>query len=219
MRGTAVAWRSLLTNLLRPLSADLALLVPACGPRTILHDHARYDWSFDEPVDDWGCELNRICRACGVEEDSWRASAKRTAYEGMWGGVVLDHRSGPAIGSGAIIMVLRDLLLDHMDVIREYDKVVITRSDHLYIAPHPPLSPLDQIQVPKGEDWWGITDRHHVIDKESIETYLCIARWWMQNHELVGRTITAHHNPEQLFFLFLQHTDLYRKVVRDDRCM
>lgn len=211
VRGGNDAWNSLITHVLKPLNADLALFT-CKREKTILHETAKFDWSFEDP--DWTAELCRVCKECGLQEDVWHDSATRTSYESLWGGVMLDGREMK--GSGVLIMLLRDMLLKHLSVLKEYDKVIITRSDHLYFFDHPVLSTAD-IDIPIGEDWWGITDRHHVVDSSKIEAYLCIVRWWMQNIDFVENCIKKHHNPEQLLALYFK--TLSFSINRSIRCM
>lgn len=214
IRGGEAAWNSLIKHVCEPLGADLALFVAKMEDKTILHRRAKFDWSFEDP-EEWGNELNRVCTECGVQPDAWQSSARRTCYESLWGGVTLN---GEVLkGSGALIMLLRDMLLEKLTILKKYDKIIITRSDHLYFFDHPPLSSDDVIEVPRGEDWWGITDRHHVVPVSKIETYLCIARWWMQNIELVEQSMPKHHNPEQLLALYFRHASF--TIVRTRRCM
>lgn len=211
IRGGPDAWNSLIKHVLKPFNADLALFT-CKSERTILHDVAKYDWSFDDP--DWTTELIRICKECGLQADAWCGSASRTSYESLWGGVNLN--GVPLPGSGALIMLLRDLLLSKLSVLKQYDKIMITRSDHLYFFDHPELTD-SHIDIPVGEDWWGITDRHHVVDKSVIETYLCIVKWWMQNLEFVENSIEKHHNPEQLLAIYFKNLSF--KINRSPRCM
>tara|TARA_B100000676_G_scaffold300338_2_gene345887 strand:+ start:2717 stop:3574 length:858 start_codon:yes stop_codon:yes gene_type:complete len=214
IRGGETAWNSLLQRVCGPLDADLALFVSRMSEKTILHEKAKFDWSFDDPVD-WGDELNRICSECGIQKNCWHACARRTCYESLWGGVLLDGKV--LKGSGALIMILRDMLLSKLPILQRYEKIIITRSDHLYFYDHPPLSPGDEIEVPVGEDWWGITDRHHVVPVSKIETYLCIAKWWMQNIEMVENSMPRHHNPEQLLAMYFK--DMSFDIKRTKRTM
>ena len=211
IRGGETAWNSLIEHVLKPLNADLALFTSKTN-KTILHEKAKYDWSFEDP--DWTNELSRVCRECGMEEDAWYDVARRTSYESMWGGVVLDSQL--LKGSGALIMILRDMLLCKLSKLKQYDKIIITRSDHLYFFDHPKLTDAD-VEIPFGEDYWGITDRHHVVSCSILETYLCIVKWWMQNLEFVEKSIARHHNPEQLLALYFK--TLSFNVKRSPRCM
>lgn len=213
IRGGEEAWRSLITHVLDPLQADLALLAARTETDCLLHEVARYDWCFDDP-EDWGQELDRVCRESGSAVD-WLCSARASAYEGLWGGVMIDGRLQR--GSGVITMILRDKLLAYYDVLRTYDKVIVTRSDHLYLCDHVFPSPECRLEIPVGEDWWGVTDRHHIVDKEVLELYLCVARWWMQNHQSINNEIKSHHNPEQLLALYFREIGIVPKRVA--RCM
>ena len=212
VRGGVHAWTSLIKHVLQPLNADLALFTNRTE-KTILQEVAKYDWSHEDP--DWTSEMRRVCRDCGLDESAWHESARRTSYESLWGGVVLDGQL--LKGSGAIIMLLRDMLLSKLSILKQYDKVIITRSDQLYFFDHPQLTANSDIDIPIGEDWWGLTDRHHVVDSSIIETYLCIAKWWMQNIDFVENSIEKHHNPEQLLALFFK--TLSFKIIRTSRCM
>lgn len=213
IRGGVDAWNSLIEHVLTPLDADLALFTCRRDDKTILHKKAKYDWSFTDP-EDWGDQLNRVCAECGVPENEWHESARRTSYESLWGGVMLD--GAMLKGSGAIIMLLRDMLLQKLSTLKHYEKIIITRSDHLYFFDHPELT-CNDIDIPIGEDWWGVTDRHHVVDRSIIETYLCIVKWWMQNLEFVERSIPKHHNPEQLLAVYFKTIGF--AVNRSPRCM
>jgi len=82
-------------------------------------------------------------------------------------------------GSGGILIFYRYLLLDYLinaDIINKYDRFVITRSDYIYTLPHPKMEILnkDYIWVPNGEYYNGITDRHAVLSKNNIVSYLNI---------------------------------------------
>jgi hypothetical protein len=60
--------------------------------------------------------------------------------------------------------------LEEDDVLDRYDRFVVTRSDFVWLCPHPPLSLLDRgfVWIPDGEDYGGITDRHLVVSREDL---------------------------------------------------
>ena len=212
VRGGPDAWNSLIKHVLKPLGADLALFT-AKTKKTILHEVSKFDWSFEDP--DWTAEMSRVCSECGLEEDAWHVTATRTSYEGMFGGVMLQGQL--LKGKGAIIMIIRDLLLCKLPILKKYDKIIITRSDHMYFFDHPQFTDAN-IEIPLGnDDWWGYSERHNVIDNSIIETYLCILKWWMQNLDFVETSIKKHHNPEQLLALYVK--TLSFSVHRPPRCM
>ena len=158
-RGSKRAWESLLHNVMKPLNADLAILFGAQQSCDFLENIATYNWNFDEPKDDWGTLFDEICSKHEIT-NSWRETAHKTAYEGLWGGVIINGENMK--GSGAIAILLREILLSHLDILLQYDTIIFTRSDHLYLAEHT-IPCRENIYVPKGEDWWGITDRHYIF--------------------------------------------------------
>lgn len=66
-------------------------------------------------------------------------------------------------------------LIDN-NLIEEYDRFIITRSDFIYRLPHPSMDILkeDYIWFPDSEHYGGYTDRHVVLSKNNIISYLNI---------------------------------------------
>ena len=227
MRGGPRAWQTLIDRVLIPLKARLALAVrrdaqldefKALFGRDVPGGVA--DWSFEDSAD-WGVELDKVCDRCAVERGSWKTTARQSASEGMWGGALVD--GAPLRGSGAVLYCLRErLLVTHIDDILCYDYTIVTRSDHFYLAVHPVPRSLfcdarPTVCAPFGEDYHGVTDRHHVVDRRSVELYLCVARYLVQNHTDVVKRIVDHPNPEQVFSLYFDAVGLH--VARFQRCM
>jgi hypothetical protein len=82
-------------------------------------------------------------------------------------------------GSAGIIIFFRWFLLKNLlenDLIEKYDRFIITRSDFIYQLPHPKLELLDEkyLWLPNSEHYGGFTDRHVVLSKNNIESYLNI---------------------------------------------
>jgi hypothetical protein len=65
-------------------------------------------------------------------------------------------------------------MLKEHGCLERYERFVVTRSDFLWLAPHPPLELLreDRVWIPEGEDWEGINDRHAILDRSSLAAYL-----------------------------------------------
>jgi hypothetical protein len=213
-RGSDVAWESLLNNVIKPLNVDLAILFGAQQSCDFLEKIATYNWNFDEPQD-WGDLFDEICSEHNIT-NSWRETAQKTSYEGLWGGAMLHEHVMK--GSGAIAILLRHMLLSHLDTMLQYDTIILTRSDHLYLAKHH-ITDRDNIFVPRGEDWWGITDRHYVFPSASCNDVLGVAVWLMKNHSKITECISRHHNPEQLLKLYFEDIGIYDKILRCKRCM
>jgi len=62
------------------------------------------------------------------------------------------------------------------NILSEYDRFIITRSDFIYQLPHPTMEIMDKrfIWIPDCEHYEGYTDRHVVLSKSNIEPYLNI---------------------------------------------
>jgi len=82
-------------------------------------------------------------------------------------------------GSAGILLFFRWFLLKNLidhDLINAYDRFIITRSDFIYQLPHPKLDLMNEhcIWIPDCEHYGGYTDRHVVLSKTNIESYLNI---------------------------------------------
>lgn len=105
----------------------------------------------------------------------WRESLK---FSNQLMGGVKDERH-PQVASGGRVIFLRWLLLKNLidtDLINQYDRFIITRSDFIYQLPHPSMKILNDrfIWIPNGEHYGGYTDRHAILSKSNIESYLNI---------------------------------------------
>ena len=104
----------------------------------------------------------------------WREFLK-IIFKG-WGvkGAYTEH---PA--SSGILIFFRWFLLKNLidnDLINKYDKFIVTRSDFIYQLPHPKVEFMNtqNIWIPDGEHYNGYTDRHVILSKHNIESYLNI---------------------------------------------
>jgi len=104
----------------------------------------------------------------------WREFLK-IVFHG-WGvkGAKTEH---PA--SSGILLFFRWFLLKNLidnDLINKYDRFIITRSDYIYQLPHPKVELMNEnrIWIPNCEYYGGYTDRHVVLSKNNIESYLNI---------------------------------------------
>ena len=82
-------------------------------------------------------------------------------------------------GSAGILIFFRWFLLKNVidnDLLSKYDRFVITRSDFIFQLPHPKIESLNKnyIWIPDGEDYGGYTDRHAILSKNNIISYLNI---------------------------------------------
>lgn len=93
------------------------------------------------------------------------------------GGIKDLHNQHP--GSAGILIFFRWFLLKNLldnNLINIYDRFIITRSDFIYQLPHPKLDYMNEkyIWFPNEEYYGGFTDRHVILNKNNIVSYLNI---------------------------------------------
>jgi hypothetical protein len=121
------------------------------------------------------------------------------------------------IGSGAIIFVFRDFLLrNYKNILEKYDRIILTRSDYFYVDEHPIL-PNNNFYIVEGEDYGGITDRHHIFNSKDLINVLDILNFMCneQNHDF----ILSHKdiNPEKMLKIFFDSNGISKKIERIKR--
>ena len=178
-RSWDLTWERFQAHLLEPLSAELALCVSqrdnrTHGHRSPFYRHASHIWVFREPRNfsrSWDHAFEHERRIHHYSHTSWRAllRVKSDHNTGSWlGGVegaTIKYEDGLGqVGYSGGELYARWVLVQHLaTVLHRYARVVLTRSDTLFCAPHPPVD-FEHIWIPRGEeDWYGITDRHAVL--------------------------------------------------------
>lgn len=204
-RGTHVAWDSLRRNLLKPFNADLALVFGKGEPSNVLYETAKYTKLVDE-YDDWGDVVDEIIQKESIAPYDWRNKLiiPRLKGTGLWGGVVKDNVM--LKGSGAIIFAFRYFvkeMIEEHDLLNKYDRFIITRSDYYYEFEHLTDLSLDNIWIPSGEEYGGITDRHIVVSNKHVIDSLLVLPWILNNR------IVTTVNPETCLMTFFKQTNLW----------
>ena len=162
-RGGQATWKSMVKNLQEPLDADVAVLY---GDNfklpKYLYDIAKYNWEFDEPA-------------------NWRHYLLKYYSEDLPNFFIRGVENGLAgidglKGSGAIIFSLLDILFqNHLETLLKYKHVIYTRFDQYYFMTYKDILK-NEIQIPEGEDYFGINDRFIVLPNSSIESFFSICR-------------------------------------------
>tara|TARA_Y100000389_G_C17334614_1_gene449955 strand:+ start:172 stop:939 length:768 start_codon:yes stop_codon:yes gene_type:complete len=210
-RGSSVAWDSLQKNVLSVLDADLALVFGKGENENSLYKSAKYIKLIDE-FDDWGKCIDYIATKENMQNNEWRSALLRGNLDtALWGGI--KHNGKSLSGSGAIIFCFRyfvkELIKEHglLDI---YDQFIITRSDHYYAYEHARLD-VNNVWIPHGEDYGGITDRHIVINKDNVLASLDIIPWCLKKNCIQGG------NCEGVLKRFYEDIGLLTSVKRFDR--
>jgi len=173
-RAHELTFPSIKRHVLDELNADLALalLINESYDRSNpLWQSAKYRWTGRDRVDlgeaydeaqEW------LCRKYDLAPPDWRVLFDTN---GIWLGGI--KSSNPQPSRSSILPFCRWLLLRHLqgeNILDRYDRFVITRSDFIWLCPHPPLSILDRdsIWVPDGENYVGLNDRHMVVSRAHV---------------------------------------------------
>ena len=198
-RGGEETWKSMYKYLLEPFSADLALLFgKTSDKKASLYKKAKFIWEIDEYSDWWDYYKkyfsNRIYDIF-----------KHNEIEGLGGGIS-NFR-----GSGAIIFALRHFLKNNFkDILLDYDRIILTRSDFFYIDFHPSLKN-DAFYILEGERYGGITDRHHIFPSSMTDQILSINEF-LDKKENYKYLLTKNLNPERALSEYYKNINIFEKI-------
>lgn len=219
-RGTEVAWESMYQRVMKPLKADLALVLPFGEKRNSLYDRAKYTKLVDE-YEDWGDCIDWIAKKENLDpsiQSSWRETVLKNEYSGLCGGV----KKGNSMlrGSGLIGFCYRYFM---KEFIKEkglhsiYERFIIARTDTYYATDHPDLDNFCN-WIPEGEDYsidprkqHGICDRHLILNYQTVLNALDVLVWCLKQR------CTFLGNPEMVEKLFWR--SLKMKIERFPRTM
>eukprot|EP00966_Prymnesium_polylepis_P030356 705790-Prymnesium_polylepis.1 len=90
-----------------------------------------------------------------------------------------------------------------------YDRLVFSRLEFRWVAPHPPLSALDErlVWVPSGQNIKGVNDRHAVMPRHAADAYF--NRWTLLTSPglltVMPRAALQHMGPEEFLLRALEH--------------
>ena len=158
-RGSAYAWKSLDTHVLKPLHAHLATyFTDDCVESTYLAKMATYQWSAPAQKD-WGFFLDQAQNGCLFVENKseWRSLFE--FKDQFLGGIAGSGHPG----SGGIMLSFRWLVqqkINQLNLIARYDYMVLSRADQMHICDHPPILKTERVTVPFGLEYGGWPDRH-----------------------------------------------------------
>jgi hypothetical protein len=188
-RGGEPTWQTMYEHLLNVYNADLALLFGEKEDRIeSLYSKAKYIWELKE-YSDWYDYYNEFC------DGEWLAFYEKNKNHGTGGGIK------DFIGSGAIIFAFRHYLKNNFKHIADqYNRIILTRSDYFYIDNHPIL-PNDKVYILEGEEYGGITDRHHIFPSSLWNEVLGVVEFLSSNPNVIG-------NPETVLKHMFMHSNI-----------
>lgn len=183
-RSSALSWPTFKDHVIDALDAELALCISTPSSYDFPNPYwqfSRYRRSVREYAD-WGDAYDSIQMqlvsgsSCSEPLPDWRQLLNLPDH---WLGGVKGPLAQP--GAAAILIAMRWFLLQLLEderLLDRYDSFIVTRSDYVWTAPHPPLSALDSeyLWIPDGEGYGGITDRHVVLPAGLLHHYLALIR-------------------------------------------
>ena len=178
-RAHQLTFPSFKRQVLDELNGDLALALDdeKYDYANPFWQHAKYRWTapdFSDVGEGFDLAQRWLCQQHNVPAPDWRSMLQ---IKGNWQGGIRSPDPQPSRAS--IQIFCRWLLLHRLqqdDVLDRYDRFVITRSDFVWLCPHPPLSVLDReaIWFPDGEHYGGLNDRHLVASRADVVNCLNI---------------------------------------------
>jgi hypothetical protein len=179
-RAHQLTFPSFKRQVLDELNGDLALALTIDEKYDYANpfwQHAKYRWTapdFSDYGEAFDLAQRWLCQERNIPANDWRSMLQ---LGGIWQGRILSANPQPSATS--IMFFCRWLLLRGLQqdgVLDRYDRFVITRSDFVWLCPHPPLSVLEpeMIWFPNGEFYGGLTDRHIVVSRADVVNCLNI---------------------------------------------
>ena len=200
---------SLVEKLLIPMNSDLAF----CGSaNTKNYDeiliNSRFVWNREEPTD-WIEALNEISRI----DNEWECLL--SVGDMFFGGTGL----GQTVGSGAIIFFWREVLNRHIttEILEEYEWFIITRSDFLWLSPHPNVKDLNprEVYFLDGEQHGGLSDRHIIFHRSNAEKIFSLASPLFNESAKVKQSLLELEtdlNPEIYIKFAIEQMGLFQNI-------
>ena len=190
--------------------------------------HAKYRWTspdFKDYGEAFDLAQRWLCQQKNLPASDWRPILR---IKGIWQGGIKSpdpQRTASSIQTFCRWLLLKGLQEDGL--LDRYDRFVITRSDLVWLCPHPPLSILDRdaIWVPDGENYGGLVDRHLVVSRTDLADCLNViedivlhpTQLYEEMRNLADRPPDdSYHlwNNELFFAQHLKRKNLFHKVRR-----
>jgi hypothetical protein len=235
-RAHELTFSSFKRRVLDELGADLALALTIDEKYDYANpfwQQAKYRWTAPD-FSDYGKAFDLaqrwLCLQHSLPSPDWRLMLQ---IKGIWQGGIQSPDPQPSASS--VLPFCRWLLLQGLQrdaVLDRYDRFVITRSDFVWLCPHPPLSILDPdaIWFPNGEHYGGVNDRHLVASRADVvnclngieDILLHPAELYQEMKHHAGwndEQLLAHHLtrngllPKTKYFPYVMYT---ARAVRDE---
>lgn len=200
-RGGEKTWHSMYSNLLEPYGADLALCFGYNEDKTSsLYSRANYIWEIPE-YENWE---DYYIEHLG-DDQPWKKSfdrGKSIGFSGLYG----------TEGSGAIYCVFLHYVYTYKkDILKSYDRIIMTRADNFYVKNQPILSN-EYFWLPSGEGYGGLNDRFHIFPSEDIDFTIGVVTHYINSESFFEDTDDSFINLEKTYKKYFEKTGYIEKV-------
>ena len=96
------------------------------------------------------------------------------------------------------------------NVLLNYDRIILTRSDFYYIDFHPNLKN-DTFYILEGEGYGGVTDRHHIFPSSMTDKVLSINEF-LDKKENYKYLLTKNLNPERALTEYYKNINIFEQI-------
>ena len=220
-RASELTFNNIKKNVIDELNADLCLCIGVKKKydyNNKFYKLSKYRFLYDEP-DDYGTAFDfayqDICKKNKIDYPHWRKFLE--IKDQFLGGIKDEINEHP--GSAGILIFFRWVLLQKIlenNLLQLYDRFIITRSDYIWLLPHPKIELLldFNIWIPNCEDYGGVTDRHVVLSKTNIISYLNILEKFItKSNEYYDKLkIKNNWNLEKIIKFHLYQENIFHKV-------
>jgi len=195
-RGGVDTWKSLFKYVIDYLNADLAICTTDNFiQENILFDRAKYIWIMKNPK----------------SFDNYY----KKYFSGNWREYLIKGKELGLYESGKIHFAFKDFILrNYIEFLEKYEFIIYSRFDQYYVDYHPDFED-DKIFIPKGEDYFGICDRHVVFKSNEARKYLSIVDYIDSKEAMLE--LPKFLNCESVYKQHLNSNGLLEDVIRFDR--
>ena len=242
-RASELTFDNIKKNVIDELNADLCLCIGVTknyNYNNKFYKLSKYRFLYNEP-DDYGTAFDfayqEICKKnkcfyphwrkfldikdqfLGGIKDELNGHHKKAELFCDFGVKNTMHISREHPGSAGILIFFRWFLLQKIlenNLLQLYDRFIITRSDYIWLLPHPKIELLldFNIWIPNCEDYGGVTDRHVILSKTNIISYLNILEKFItKSNEYYDKLkIKNNWNLEKIIKFHLYQEESFHKV-------
>jgi hypothetical protein len=199
IRVPEITWKNFKRCVLDVFDADLAVCLNNSDKDNKFVSSAKYVFDYKNTSGCWASSFDKM-------NPGWR---KLIDIPGDWISPIKEPIERKLTG-GLLIFMRWFLYQNIKDIMTNYDRIIVTRSDYYWTELHPVLDN-EHIWLPNGEFHGGLPDRHFVFPTKFAKAVLTIGE--MENIEQTGDTMRRFYSQMRMPFLFNEEGFQYVRYV------